>query len=185
MPTPGEEFESLMRAAQGGDSKAYERLLKTLTPILHGMIRQQRKFLPSADIEDLVQDVLISMHSVRATYDPSRPFMPWLIAIMRNRLVDGARRYARQQAHEVNVGEYPVTLEDPQANNVTELYRDPQELRRAIDRLPSSQRQALEMLKLREMTLREAAAASGTNVGALKVSVHRAMGALRKALKKD
>jgi len=40
-------------------------------------------------------------------------------------------------------------------------------------------------LKLREMSLREAAAASGTSIGALKVSVHRAMATLRKALTKE
>jgi DNA-directed RNA polymerase specialized sigma24 family protein len=65
------------------------------------------------------------------------------------------------------------------------LYRDPQALRRAIQGLPRGQREAIEMMKLREMSLKEAAAASGTRVGALKVSVHRAMIALRKALKKE
>jgi RNA polymerase sigma-70 factor (ECF subfamily) len=39
------------------------------------------------------------------------------------------------------------------------------------------------MLKLREMSLKEAATQSGTSVGALKVSVHRAMESLKKALK--
>ena len=41
------------------------------------------------------------------------------------------------------------------------------------------------MLKLREMSLKEAAAASGTSVSALKVSVHRAVAALRKTLLKE
>jgi H+/Cl- antiporter ClcA len=38
-------------------------------------------------------------------------------------------------------------------------------------------------LKLRDMSLREAASASGTSIGALKVATHRAMTALRKMLK--
>ena len=58
-------------------------------------------------------------------------------------------------------------------------------LRRAIQDLPPGQRDAIEMLKLREMSLKEAAAASGTSVGALKVSVHRAIATLRKALTKE
>ena len=41
------------------------------------------------------------------------------------------------------------------------------------------------MLKLREMSLKEAASASGTSIGALKVSVHRAMTTLRKVLTKS
>ncbi len=177
-------LETLMQAAQAGDARAYARLLKEITPRLHAMIRRQRRFLPAEDIEDLVQDVLISLHAVRATYDPSRPFMPWLIAITRNRLADSARRYARQKAHEMNVEEYPVTFSEEAANTDSELYRDPQALRQAIQALPPGQREAVEMLKLRAMPLKEAAIASGTSVGALKVSVHRAMTALRKALSK-
>jgi RNA polymerase sigma factor (sigma-70 family) len=178
-------FEELMRAAQAGDARAYARLLNEVTPRLHAMIRGQRRFLPAEDIEDLVQDVLMSLHAVRATYDPSRPFMPWLAAIARNRLADSARRYGRQKAHEVNVEEYPVTFSDDGANKDSEPYRDPEELKQAIEALPPGQREAVEMLKLREMSLKEAAATSGSSVGALKVSVHRAMGALRKALSKE
>jgi RNA polymerase sigma factor (sigma-70 family) len=178
-------LETLMQAAQSGDAQAYARLLKAITPRLHAMIRRQRQFLAAADIEDLVQDVLISLHAVRATYDPSRPFIPWLFAIARNRLVDGARRYARQKAHEVNVDEYPVTFSEEGTNTDSEPYRDPEMLKQAIQALPPGQREAVEMLKLREMSLKEVAAASGTSVGALKVSVHRAMGALRRALSKD
>ena len=184
-PTNEPALETLMQAAQAGDAQAYARLLKAITPRLYGMVRRQRQFLPAADIEDLVQDVLISLHAVRATFDPGRPFMPWLIAITRNRLVDGARRYARQKAHEVNVDEYPVTFSEEGTNTDSEPYRDPDALRKAIQTLPPGQRDAVEMLKLREMSLKEAAAASGTSVGALKVSVHRALGALRKALSKE
>ncbi len=178
-------LETLMRAAQAGDAQAYARLLKEVTPRLHRMVRRQRQFLPAADIEDLVQDVLVSLHAVRATYDPGRPFMPWLIAITRNRLADGARRYARQKAHDVNVDEYPVTFSEEGTNTDSEPYRDPEALKQAIQALPSGQREAVEMLKLRQMSLKEAATASGTSIGALKVSVHRAMGALRKALSKE
>ena len=68
------------------------------------------------------------------------------------------------------------------ANSLDNRYGDPQALRQAIDRLPSGQRQAVEMLKLREMSLKEAASASGMSVTALKVAVHRGMNTLRKVL---
>src|SRR5712671_2030059 len=86
----------LMRDAQSGIAAAYLELLEDITPRLRRIIRRQRSFLGTEDIEDLVQDILLSVHSVRATFDPQRPFMPWLMAITRNRLVDGARRYSRQ-----------------------------------------------------------------------------------------
>ena len=81
-----------MQAAQGGDTQAYVLLLKEITPRLRQIVRGQRRFLKSEDIEDIVQDVLLSLHAVRATYNPQRPFMPWLIAITRNRLADAARQ---------------------------------------------------------------------------------------------
>jgi DNA-directed RNA polymerase specialized sigma24 family protein len=94
---------TLMQSAQAGDTQAYVLLLAKITPRLRQVIRSQRRFLNADDIEDLVQDVLLSLHAVRATYDPRRPFTPWLMAITRNRLADGARRYGRRAAHEVHV----------------------------------------------------------------------------------
>lgn len=173
-----------MQAAQVGDARAYLHLLKQITPRLQQMVRGQRRFLPAADIEDIVQDILVSLHAVRATYDPQRPFMPWLMAIARNRLADSGRRQARQNAHEVQVDELSVTFSD-EKTNIVEIYRDPEALRRAIKTLPPAQREAVEMLKLREMSLKEAASVSGGSTGALKVSVHRAMTSLRKALTKS
>src|SRR5262249_16028244 len=173
---------TLMQAAQGGNTQAYLLLLKEITPRFQQILRGQPRFLKIPDIEDLVQDVLLSVHAVRATYDPRRPFMPWLMAITRHRLADAARRYTRRTAHEVQVENVPVTFSDDGANIDTDGYRDAEALRQAIRDLPPGQRDAIELLKLREMSLKEAAAASGTSIGALKVSVHRAIATLRKAL---
>jgi RNA polymerase sigma-70 factor (ECF subfamily) len=170
-----------MRAAQDGDNAAYATLLRELLPQLRQAVRQRRSFLQPQDIEDLVQDILLSLHAVRATYDPSRPFRPWLSAIVHNRMVDGARRYARRAQNEVAVGELPETF-SPAPSNMTTSYRDPEALRQAVQLLPRGQREAIEMLKLRELSLKEASAATGTSVGALKVAAHRGMLALRKAL---
>lgn len=173
-------FAALMAAAQTGDSKAYMQLLIDMTPHVRRLIRRHRRFLRAEDVEDLVQDVLLSVHVVRATYDSRRPFLPWLFAITRNRLADGARRYARQAAHEVLTGEIDVTFSQETTNTPNESYGDPDALREAIEALPRGQREAIQMLKLREMSLKEAARASGTTIGALKVATHRAMATLRK-----
>jgi len=125
------------------------------------------------------------MHVVRASYDPRRPFTPWLLAITRNRLADHARRYARVGAHEIVVDELDVTFSSDGTNSSNEEYRDPEELRRAIAALPAGQRRAVELLKLQGLSLKEAAAASGTTVGALKVASHRAISALKRMLNKE
>src|SRR5947199_4447029 len=127
--TPDNHFGELMKAAQDGDAAAYLRLLEEITPRLRQIVRAQRRFLEREDIEDLVQDILLSVHAVRATYDPERPFVPWVLAITRNRLVDGARRYARSAAHEVHVENLAVTFADDSTNSNMDRYGDVDELR--------------------------------------------------------
>lgn len=175
----------LMRAAQRGDAKAYTELLKTITPRIRRIVMRERGFAGLAGVDDLVQDVLLSVHAVRATYDAARPFEPWLLAIVRNRLVDGARRYARTAAREVNWDhEDDVTFGAAEANEETAELGDAKVLRDAVQALPDGQREAIELLKLEELSLKEAAAVSGTSVGALKVATHRALLALRRTLTK-
>jgi RNA polymerase sigma factor (sigma-70 family) len=177
-----QDLSALMRAAQAGDARAYSSLLSLLAPLVRELVRQRLRFLQPHDIDDLVQDVLLSVHAARATYDSSRPFQPWLSAIVRNRIADGARRYVRRAPHEVPTDRSPETFPDQDANMSVERYGDAEALAQAMTRLPNGQRQAIELMKLREMSLKEAAAVTGMSIGALKVSVHRGISALRKAL---
>jgi len=177
-----EQLRLLMRAAQAGDADAYRALLTAVTPRIRRIVRARRGFLDVADTEDLVQDVLLSVHSVLATYDPSRPFMPWLLAIVRNRLADAARRYGRKHAHELQVDDLQVTFGETVTNTLYEGPGDLEALSHAIRALPAGQRQAIELLKLQEMSLKEASVATGTSVSALKVATHRAIVSLRRIL---
>ena len=174
----------LMKSAQTGDAEAYVTLMQELAIRVRRMVRRRRAFLEDADVEDLVQDVLLSVHAVRATYDATRPFLPWLLAITRNRLVDAARRHTRHAAREVIIEDLDVTFSTEHTNTLEAVSGDPVALKNAIASLPAGQRSAIELLKLREMSLKEAAAVSGTSVGALKVATHRAMDALRRRLNK-
>jgi RNA polymerase sigma-70 factor (ECF subfamily) len=184
-PSEPDELGELMRAAQEGDAEAYLELLRTITPRIRRAVARHRGFAGAEAVEDLVQDVLLSLHAVRTTYDPRRPFMPWLLAILRNRLVDGARRHGRTAAHEVRVEDLDVTFSKTGTNPDQETYGDVEVLQRAIQSLPTGQRRAIELLKLEELSLKEASAVSGQSVGALKVATHRAMAALRRALRGD
>lgn len=168
-----------MRAAQKGDAATYRALLTEILPVLRGMVRRRRG--QADDVEDLVQDVLLSLHSVRHTYDPERPFLPWLTTILRYRLADAARRRARRAANEVTVETLPETFSEDQTN----IGEDADRLRQAIAALPAGQKQAVELLRLKEMSLKEAAAASGQSVAALKVAMHRALKALKTAFGRE
>lgn len=173
---------ALMCLAQAGDAAAYDQLLRQCVGLIRRIVARRYPFLAEPDAEDLVQDILLSLHAVRATYDGNRPFIPWLMAIVRNRIADMARRYTRRSAREVAVENYPETFDDAAANMTDEVYGDPEALQQALNKLPKGQRTAIELLKLREMTLKEASQASGMSVSALKVATHRATHALRTTL---
>ncbi len=180
-----EAFRLLMQEAQAGNGEAYATLLQLVSVRVRQMVRARRRGLGEEYVEDLAQDVLMSVHAARATYDPARPFGPWLAAIVRYRLADAARRYARQGAHEVDVADPAVTFVEPATN--TEPGAGPGDaelLAEALQQLSPGQRQAIELLKLKEMSLKEASAATGLSQGALKLATHRAMVALRRALQR-
>ena len=178
-----EHLSQLMARAQQGDQDAYVTVLRAITPRIRQIVRRRRAFLGESDVEDVVQEVLLSIHAVRATYDPVRPFMPWVAAITRHRLADAGRHHVRHGAHEVAVDDLDVTFSTSAAKNPEETFGDPAALARAIEALPPGQRQAVQLLKLRELSLKEASASTGLSVGALKLATHRAMASLRRALR--
>lgn len=74
------EWGAWMAAAQGGNAAAYRRLLDEVSVWLR---RYYQHRLPPGMTDDAVQDALIAIHEKRHTYDPDRPFGPWLGAIAR------------------------------------------------------------------------------------------------------
>jgi RNA polymerase sigma factor (sigma-70 family) len=166
-----------MAAAQDGDTAAYARLLRDIAPFLRVLVR--RRCRQPDRCEDIVQDVLLTLHRVRHTYEPVRPFSPWLAAICDRRAIDALRRYGRLRARETTDSHAYETFADPSANKDLEAGDAAQALAAMVASLPPAQREALELLKVKEMSLLEASAVSGQSVGALKVSVHRAIKALR------
>ncbi|MBA7466473.1 hypothetical protein ES707_01657 [subsurface metagenome] len=84
------DWDTLMACAQEGDRAAYHRLLQGITLHLRSLAARWHRDL--GDVEDAVQDVLLAVHSIRHTYDPARPFAPWLVAIANRRFIDRLRR---------------------------------------------------------------------------------------------
>jgi RNA polymerase sigma-70 factor (ECF subfamily) len=177
-PGGAEQWGRLMAAAQGGDGDAYRTLLGLCLPYVRAVVRRHHA---SPDrIEDVVQDVLLTVHRVRHTYDPGRPFIHWIGAIAHRRSVDALRRRVRTDAVEIFAPLAYETYADPRANRDMAAKEEGAALGEAIAALPPGQRQAVELLRLKDMSLAEASSVSGQSVGALKVSLHRAIRALQK-----
>ncbi|MDE2165267.1 MAG: sigma-70 family RNA polymerase sigma factor [Alphaproteobacteria bacterium] len=172
-----------MAAAQDGDRRAYETLLRQTLPYIRTVVRGLNA-TPDR-VEEVVQEVLLTVHRVRHTYDPARPFRPWLAAIARRRAIDALRRRRRTETHEIFDEAAYETFADPEANRHQERPASAAGLSAAVADLPAQQREAVRLLKLRGLSLAEASAESGTSIAALKVNVHRAIKTLRKRLTGD
>ena len=173
-----------MAAAQGGDRVAYELVLRECVPLVKRIARQQGA---SADfLDDVVQDVLVTVHGARATFDPSRSFSAWLTAITQRRTVDILRKRGRRGAREVYA---PLAVEThPSADNPeqTAMRRaDAAQLRAFVEALPETQREAVLSLALEDNSLEDASKATGRTKTALKVNLHRAIRTLRARMGRD
>jgi RNA polymerase sigma-70 factor, ECF subfamily len=175
----GSGWDALLEAAQKGDSQAYRAFLEAILPFVRALAR--RRSQSEEEAEDVVQDALLTVHRVRHTYEPGRPVEPWLAAIVARRGIDSARRRGRNASRELHNELAYETFADPAANK-EEAGDAAESLGRMMEGLTPKQKEALELVKLKEMSLAEASAASGQSIPSLKVNVHRAIRKMRAAL---
>ena len=162
-----------MADVQRGDRDAYRALLDDIGPLIQQFVR--RRVHDGEEAKDVYQDVLMALHRARHTYEPGRPFEPWLFAIARRVVARRRGERVARDAHEI----HPLVLPDVpiQADEHVKL-----ELERVLAHLSAEQREAFVLLKLSGLSIARAAPIAGTTVGALKVRAHRAYRALRKLL---
>jgi RNA polymerase sigma-70 factor, ECF subfamily len=176
--TDPDEWSALMARAQIGDAAAYRLLLVGIAPYLRSIAR--RTLRNPGDAEDAVQDILLTLHSIRHAYDPSRPFKPWLSGVAQHRLMDRLRVRGRLAAREVAFEPEHETFVAVETNNKHGL--DRHTLHAGLQSLPQGQRQAITLLKLQELSLKEASDQTGMSIAALKVATHRGLKTLRRLL---
>lgn len=177
-----DQWRDLLAAAQRGDGDAYRAFLTAILPFVRAIAR--RRCWSEDMAEDVAQDALLTVHRVRHTYQPGRPVEPWLAAIVVRRSIDATRKRGRIGRKEVFNEIAYETFADPRANE--HLNADTSRtLARMTEGLPRGQKEAIDLVKIKEMTLAEASLASGQSIASLKVNIHRAMKKLRLNLSKD
>ncbi len=158
-------FARLMVATQAGDRRAYTVLL---TEAQSWLERYFRRRVPAPQLDDLVQEVLLAIHSKRATWDETRAFLPWLAAIARYRWVDHLRRVYR--ASEDELGDHDASEDSEEEAVLARM-----SLERLFVHLPPSQCHAIELVKIKGLSVTEAATRTGQTESLIKVNIHRGL----------
>ena len=181
MRSTEEEWAEMMRAAMLGDAGAYKILLEAVSSVLRASARRNLMRFGGAasDVEDVVQETLLAIHLKRDTWDGARSIRPWIAAIARNKLVDVLRR----RGHHIEI---PIErIDDLQAADDCSAPLDRHELDRMLENLNERQRDIVRSLSLNGASVRETADRLSMSEGAVRVSLHRALGTLAALYRKD
>jgi len=171
-------LKALMLRGLAGDAAAHAELLRAMTGYLRGFFAR-RLGRNAADLEDLVQETLLAIHTKRETYDRSQPFTAWAYSIARYKLIDQFRR------NKVRRTEPLETAEDLFAGEDIEEATTRRDLDRLMSELPERQRALLQDVKISGLTNAEAAKKAGMTETAVKVSIHRSLQALTRRVRDE
>lgn len=168
-PRPA-RWARLMGSAQRGNQQAYAQILREISPFVQALARRYHS--DPETVEDVVQDTLLAVHRVRHTYEEGRSVHAWVAAIARRRAIDMLRSSRRHKA-----GAEPIDLHDraDERANHADAFAHREQVSVALQSLPSSQREAIRLIKVEEHSLEEASRISGQSVFALKSLVYRGM----------
>jgi RNA polymerase sigma-70 factor (ECF subfamily) len=176
-----QRWTEAMRAERRGDAVAYERMLKEVATALRRSLalRLARVGLGAHEAEDLVQEIIIGLHGKRHSWDPARPFLPWLYAITRYKLIDFTRQRRRDTRRRVDLPlDDWLEMADPSADAAN---RSTWEMDRHLAVLPVGQRKIVRAIAVEGASVRSVAQRLATSEGVVRMTLHRATSRLLEA----
>lgn len=166
------ELTALFKAGLKGDTRAYADFLHRLTPLLRRVIGRK---ISGSEAEDVLQEVLISLHKARHTYDGERPLLPWVMAITSFRVTDHLRKcYSDRRHRTVDIADYENLLEA-----VTETPGESESIDMLLEGVGVRERNILSLMHVEGFTAKEVGMKLGMKESAVKVAAHRAIKKLR------
>lgn len=169
-------WSGLMRAATRGDAAAYRQLLEELAPVLRRTVNRGWRKCDSCEAEDVVQEALLALHLKRHTWDPSRPFLPWVRAVARNKLTDALRRRPRQVHLPID------DMADALASDAV-VDTDRADAVQLLAGLKGRRREIVYSIFVEGASSREVAERLGMKEGTVRVALHRGLQAMARAFR--
>ncbi|WZK91059.1 sigma-70 family RNA polymerase sigma factor [Aliisedimentitalea scapharcae] len=160
------------------DKDAFAALFDYFAPRLKGFI--MRKGTSSAQAEEIVQDVMLTVWRKAAMFDPHRAQVSaWVYQIARNRHIDIRRKENRPVPEELY--EDPGT--EPDASQILAIDQEASHLKQALAQLSADQREIVEKAYLGELTHQQISEQTGLPLGTIKSRIRLGLERLRRELK--
>ena len=175
-----QRWSAFMMNAQLGNESDYRELLIELADAINYYLRS--RFGNNDFVEDCVQETLIAVHQARHTYNPQRPFRPWLFSIVRHKAIDTLRKQHSQRRLVEQYQGYHAVMNQGDSYDAAET--DISE-GRLLKLLSAEQREPLILTKIIGFSVAEAAKKLGISESSVKVRVHRAIRKLRKLMEAE
>lgn len=169
-----ERWGRLMVAAQHGDGRAYDRLLREIDLWLR---RYYARRLPYPASDDARQDTLLAIHAKRNTYAPSRAFGAWVTAIARYKGIDRIRDASRFAALPLDED---ISTEDHERAAVSAAAMD-----NLLGRLKPAQATVIRLVKLNGLSIARASGVTGQSAPLVKINIHRGLKRLAALVSSD
>jgi RNA polymerase sigma-70 factor (ECF subfamily) len=133
------------------------------------------------EAEDVVQESFLALWRQAERIDPARGLRSYLLSIVHNRAIDRIRRRARRPEAELDLeAPIPAATDDP-AEEVLRI-TEGEAVRAALVSLPVDQRQTVELVYFRGLTINETANRMRVPLGTAKSRLRLALGRLRQEL---
>ncbi len=163
----------LLTAAIRGDEAAYALFLRNAAVRVRRVARRRLSSDRVVEPEDIVQEVLLSIHTRRHTWRPHEPVLPWVYAIARYKIIDVYRRNGRRIY--LDVDEFEERLAAPEAEGQPDANRH---VEAALTSLSDGQRRVVHAIAIEGRSIRETAAAFEMKEAAVRVAFHRGLAAI-------
>jgi len=173
---------TLMQQLLRRDVSAFEKLYERHSRIVYSLVL--RILRQGSTAEEVVQDVFLQLWRNSARYDVSRPFVPWLLTLARNRALDHLRlKSERQRRREDQTEEFPqIASAAPEYEKALDEGRRAERVRALIGALPAAQKKAIELAYFEGLSHSEIAASLNEPLGTVKSWIRNGLMRLKEGL---
>ena len=165
-------LQRLVAETRQGQAVSYKKLLETLAPVVrHSAASLLVRWGQAGLIEDITQEVLITIHLKLHTYEEGLSFIAWLRAVTRHKVIDALRRN-KLPVSSMEDSSFAEPADPEDFEEIQSIRRDLQQL---LAQLKPPAGEIIHALKVEGMTVQELATRYNLTENNIKVIVHRGL----------